>query len=163
MRVCVCVCANSKLTATVKFLSEHHRGEADGSWQGAGVQGGGRGRWRWATSEGRRCSGACLMIEGSVGLCRISAGEYWCLYCYYPDLPECNMLNCYVGAWSVFSKSFLNKSNYKWCSLTFSLHWNYFHLSPLHLNCAGNSTGSTIWGGRSEGCAIWAIVYSNPT
>lgn len=36
-RVSVCVhacarlCVNGKLTAAVKFLSEHHRGEADGS------------------------------------------------------------------------------------------------------------------------------------
>lgn len=30
VRVPVCVCMNSKLTAAVKFLSEHHRGEADG-------------------------------------------------------------------------------------------------------------------------------------
>ena len=29
--VLVLVCVNGKLTAAVKFLSEHHRGEADGS------------------------------------------------------------------------------------------------------------------------------------
>lgn len=69
---CVCVCVNSKLTAAVKFLSEHHRGEADGSWQGARVKGGGRGRWRWAWSRGRWWLPASLMIEGSVRLCRNS-------------------------------------------------------------------------------------------
>ncbi len=64
-----CVCVNSKLTAAVKFLSEHHRGEADGSWQGARVKGGGRERWRWAWSRGRWWLPASLMIEGLVGLC----------------------------------------------------------------------------------------------
>lgn len=66
----VCVCLNGKLTAAVKFLSEHHRGEADGSWQGARVKGGGRGRWRWEWSRGRRRLPASLMIEGLVKLCR---------------------------------------------------------------------------------------------
>lgn len=158
------VCVNSKLTAAVKFLSEHHRGEADGSWQGAGAQGGGIGRWRWATSEGRRCSGARLMIEGSVGLCRISVREYWCFYCYYPDLAECNMLSCYLGVWSemsVSSKSFSSKCVYRWCSLTFSLGWNRSQLSPLHLKCGGNSTGSTMWEGWSGECAMWSNKHHN--
>lgn len=75
LRACICVyvCVCSKLTAAVKFLSEHHRGEADESWQGAEVKGGGRGRWRWEWSKGRRWLQASSMIEGFVKLCRNSA------------------------------------------------------------------------------------------
>lgn len=52
-RVILCACTNNKLTAAVKFLPEHHRGEADGSWQAARARGGGRGRWRWAGGRER--------------------------------------------------------------------------------------------------------------
>lgn len=148
----VWVCANSKLTAAVKFLSEHHRGEADGSWQGAGAQGGGRGRWRWATGEGRGCPGAHLMIEGSVQLrgkaCRGIRNPLlllsWSCWMQHVKLLFRSLEKDHWFLWIVFSKCI-----YRWCSLTFRHRWNHSQLAPLHFKWSGNSTGPTVWGGWS--------------
>lgn len=51
--------------------------------------------------EGRRCSGARLMIEGSVGLRRNSVLEHRPLCCYYPGLAECEAIMWQFGARSL--------------------------------------------------------------
>lgn len=91
--ICVCACVNNKLTAAVKFLSEHHRGEADESWQGARVKGGGRGRWRWARGRGRRRLPATFGDWGfsrSVQKLAAAVEERRSLSRYCLDLGECN-------------------------------------------------------------------------
>lgn len=60
-------CTNNKLTAAVKFLPEHHRGEADESRQAARARGGGRGRRRWAGAERGLVASETPVIEGSLG------------------------------------------------------------------------------------------------